>query len=408
MEKRLKLLDILLIMSIVLQDAGTFGFLPLNAFQIIVLLMGLVLGIEFIKGNIQLTKAHKVIVLIVYIFIVTFTHVFDFEAIKSLGYFTIEFAVLYLYYVNLGDKNKLLKVIYISASILSLYGIVQEIGYILKMPFIYDPTNWGFYRFFATPIGGGLICCYSLYAEPAHLAAVFCAGILIGLYRDDVTKQRLPFVNYFMTGAIVITTLLTGSATVYVGLVVVILYLVFTLDTKPIIKVIAVILFCAFLVGCKYAFNDIYQKVVVSRLLGLKNEFYTIGNMTTFAIISNFRVALAKMKDGYFFGTGFDSNRYYYFDYVDKIYGTTGVYMNSDEAASAFTRIFSEFGVVGIVVLFIWGVRKAIIAIIDKNNYLWIMILVFMIQGMRDGSYANILLALPFMAILLTDKEKVQ
>ena len=40
---------------------------------------------------------------------------------------------------------------------------------------------------------------------------------------------------------------------------------------------------------------------------------------SAFAITSNLKIAIEKIKDGYLFGTGLDSHRLLYFDYIDKI-----------------------------------------------------------------------------------------
>jgi hypothetical protein len=389
-------IDVLLLLTIVLQDAGTFGVLPLNAFQMLVLLMAVLLVVKFIKRADKSLVPYKVFILLFYMGIITVIHYFDFEAVKSFGYFSIQFVTLALYFLLEDNKEKILAVIYFAAAILAIYGFIQEFGYIIKVPQLYDPTLYGFYRFYATEIGGGLIAMYSLYAEPAHLAAIFCAGIMIGLYRKDAESKALAFTNPVVTVIIAVAGVLAYSATMYLGLVITLIYILLSPKIEKKKKIIILVCSLAAVVIAGLVFKNLVQKIIVSRFLGLITEFYIIGNGTTFAICSNLRVAIAKMMEGKVFGTGFDSNRYYYYDYVDRIYGVSGTYLNAEDAASVFTRIFSEFGIVGLAATVIYLLQKLVKSIKESDSLLLMMTLLFVIQGVRDGSYANIMLMLPF------------
>jgi hypothetical protein len=143
-------------------------------------------------------------------------------------------------------------------------------------------------------------------------------------------------------------------------------------------------------------FRDIFYSIVVYRIAGLISEYNIVGNGTTFAIISNFRVALLKMKELGIFGTGMDSNRIWYYDYVDRIYGADAIYMNADDAASVFTRVFSEFGIIDLILLAALIVYMIIKGVKNKDKFLMIMVALFIIEGMRDGTYVNVVLSIPF------------
>lgn len=389
------ILDLLFFLSLLLQDVGTWGFLPLNAFQILVLMMTVVIAVQIIISKRKLIIPYKILLILTYIGVITVTHYFDFEAVKYFGYTCISFCTLTLYYLYEDDKEKILKIIYLTAAILAIYGILQEVGYITNIPYLYFPSKLGWHRFYETEIGGGFIALYSFYGEPAHLASIFCAGIMIGTYKDKITNKRMTFANPVITTLIFLATVLTGSATVYLALVITVIIVLFSMDIDKKVKTGIFISFIALMVLAFAIMDDLFQKIIVSRFLGLVNEFYIVGNATSYAICSNLRVAIAKMMQGHVFGTGFDSHRYYYPQMVDQMYGVGAPYINGEDAASLFTRVLSEFGIIGLGIILVFLIKRFIEGVKKGNYILTIMTALIAIQGIRDGSYTNIMLMVP-------------
>ncbi|WP_022772776.1 O-antigen ligase family protein [Butyrivibrio sp. AE2015] len=399
----LNILDILLFLSLLLQDVGTWGFLPLNAFQILILLMGLVMGVQIILGKKKIVVPYKVLIILAYMGLITALHYFDFEAVKYFGYTCISFCVLALYYLYEDNKEKILGIIYVVAAVLAIYGLLQEAGYMLNMPFLYFPSKLGWHRFYETEIGGGFIALYSFYGEPAHLASVFCAGILLGTHRDKETHKGYAFANPVVTALIFIATLLTGSATVYLGLLITVVAVLLNLNIANKYKIGLFTSFAVVIIAAFIVLDDLYQKIIVDRFLGLAKEYYIVGNATVYAIISNLRVAIAKMMQGHIFGTGFDSHRYSYPQMVDQMYGAGAPYINGEDAASIFTRVFSDFGIAGLLITIVYLMKKLVDGV-KANDYILItMTIVFVIQGIRDGSYTNIMLMMPFVFMLYSE-----
>lgn len=397
------ILDLLFFLSLLLQDVGNWGFLPLNAFQILVLMMTVVIAFQVVFSKKKLIIPYRILVILAYIGVITVTHYFDFEAVKYFGYTCISFCTLTLYYLYEEDKEKLLKIIYVTAAILAVYGLLQEIGYMCNMPFLYFPSKLGWHRFYETEVGGGFIAMYSFYGEPAHLASIFCAGIMIGAYKDKVTNKRFSFANPFVTALIFLATILTSSATVYLGLVITVIFVVLSLNVDRKVKVGIFGSFILIIIMSFVIIDGLYQKIIVGRFLGIINEFYIVGNATSYAICSNFRTALAKMMQGHVFGTGFDSHRYYYPKMVDQMYGVGAPYINSEDAASLFTRVLSDFGIVGLVILVVFLIRRIVQGIKQSNYILTMMAILIAIQGIRDGSYTNIMLMIPFAYAIYPD-----
>lgn len=392
---KLNIFDILIILAIVFQDAGNFGILPLNFFQLVMILILCLFGIKMIIDK-KLVIPYRILVIIAYVVLITLINVHDFESIKSVGYYGIHMVAIALYLMYTDNRTKLCKVLYYSASILTIYGILQEFGYILGISAIYDPTVWGFYRFIPIPLFQGTIRIWSLYSEPAHLAGILCIGILIGLLGIEDKSHEFDFTNKIITFLMFVVIMAGVSATAYVGLVVTLITWLLISDIGRKYKVYAVAGFVGLFGAVFIIFRDIFYSIVVYRIAGLINEYNIVGNGTTFAIISNFRVALLKMKELGIFGTGMDSNRIWYYDYVDRIYGADAIYMNVDDAASVFTRVFSEFGIIGLILLVALVVYMIIKAVKNKDKFLMIMVALFIIEGMRDGTYVNVVLSIPF------------
>ncbi len=392
---KLNIFDILIIAAIVLQDAGTFGILPLNAFQIIIILK---LGLFAIKMIIdkKLVIPYRMLVVIAYVTVITFINVHDFDSIKSVGYYAMHMVAIALYLIYTDNNTKIYKVLYYAAGVLTIYGVIQEIGYVLGLRFIYDPTMWGFYKFVPVPLSEYTVRIWSLYSEPAHMSGILCVGILIGMLGIEDRSHELVFTNKVITALMFMVVLVGVSATAYIGLVVALITWFIISDIGVKYKAAVGASFVAVLCIVFATSKEIFKSIIVGRIVGLFEGYYTFGNATTYAIISNFRVALLKMKELGIFGTGMDSNRIWYYDYVDKIYGANAEYLNVDDAASVFTRIFSEFGLVGIIFLIALIVFMIIKAAKNKDKFLAVMIALFVIAGMRDGTYVNIVLSIPF------------
>ena len=255
---------------------------------------------------------------------------------------------------------------------------------------------WGFYRFIPCPLFDGTIRIWSLYSEPAYLAGILCAGILIGMLGAEDRSGEFGFTNKALTAMMFVVILAGVSATAYVGLVITLIAWFVVSDISIKIKAVVSAVFVAVFGTVFVVFKDIFYSIVVYRIAGLYNEYNIVGNGTMFAIISNFRVALLKMHELGIWGTGMDSNRIWYYNYVDRIYGADAIYLNADEAASVFTRVFSEFGLIGIGLLLALLIYMIIRAIKTKDKFLMIMVALFVIAGMRDGTYVNVVLSIPF------------
>lgn len=390
-----RLKDFILIIAIILQDAGHFGFLPITIFQILILFLCCLYLAEMLYKRKILFFDKKMTIILIYILLVTFINKFDFSTIKSVVYFLIQFFALYMY-IGETTVDRVKKVLYVSALILAIYGLVQFISYQLDFKYLYDITLYGF------KTNGNYLMenrFHSLYAEPAHLCGILSSGLYIGLEENK---------NYawYKTLIILFFALLTFSTIVYFSLFLV--FLLYLFKEKNFKKTIATFSLLIIEIVSLCLFKPDFIKTSIYKIGSLVNPNSMKGEDTTgFAIISNFRVAHSKIKDGYYFGTGMYSHRLYYRFYIDKMYPVVKNYVNEVDAASIFIRIYSEFGIVGILYIFAYLLKYFIRYIKKKNYYGLFFILLFFIQGIRIGHYYNLLLMFSFIAVscFFSDKK---
>lgn len=386
-----KILNALFFCTLVFLDAGTFGVLPLNLFQIIELIM----LVTMLVYNPKIRIERGLVVLFVYIGVLTIINPFDMDSIKTFGFLVLSIT-MYRLFLQRVPIQMTIETIFNVAFLLSIYGCIQEVGFILKIPSIYDISKYGF-TVNGLDIGrGNLMRVSSLYAEPAHLGPILGLGVLIGLIENHRNKR----IRLWKTVTILIAALLTQSFLTYASVIVA--FVCFILFYQKGIKRklkwgLLVILLVAFL--CVSQWDLVYS--VIGRLSQFKTLQTDTGNdLSALAITSNFQVAVEKMKDGYWFGTGLDSHRLYYDRYIDRLYSFLYMRLNSADAASLYIRIFSEFGIVGLAAFCVYLIKRFTEGMKSGNRILVITILMFSVEIMRDGSYVQPLTQIMFLCMM--------
>ncbi len=397
---KLESIDILVILGIVLQGAGTFGFLPLNIAQLIILLCGVLLIIPWNRSKVKINKIE--IILLLYMAIITFVGKFDFECVKGFVFFSIQLIILGVYYRSNRDLKKICYIVYLAALILAIYGLVQEVGYILNISALYDISLYGFTKNGEYITSFGMIRVMSLYAEPSELSTIFSAGFLIGI---TGVNNKYVFCTRRKNAIILLSAFLTASFVVYVSMLVVIVYYIAVYQKhllKKLVWVVGGLVALALVISFVPGITEIITEKVISLKSGSSTQ---TKDLSAFALYSNIKVAFEKLKDGYIFGTGYDTHRLYYFKYIDSLYLSVVMYANVDEASSLYTRIFSEFGIVGLGGYLYFIISRFHDYTKRKNFLLQIFVIVLFISGIRNGHYTDILKMLSF-SIVLNNKAQ--
>lgn len=386
-----QILNALFFMILVFQDAGTFSFLPLNLFQILELIMFFIICTT--QKKLKLNRIF--LLLFFYITLVTICQPFDIESIKTLAFLFISLTTIYLY-LQMTDIQTVANIIYSAAVLLSLYGIAQELAYILNIPEIYDISRYGFALNGTYSATSGLMRAMSLYAEPSHTSSILGLGFLIGLIGKNGTIEN---VRLWKSIVILIFAVLTQSTIVYITILMAVICFVFIYQERLSNKVkgfvLALLVFVVLLIT---------QQELIANVIGRLSQFETLqtdtGNdLSALAIVTNLDIALEKMKDGYLFGTGIDSHRLYYDKYIGQLYTNLYMYLNSSDCASMYIRIFSEFGIIGIIGFVGALINKVAKGVKNANKTVLISAAMFSVAIMRDGNYMRCLSQVLFIMI---------
>lgn len=393
-------IDILVILCLLICEAGTLG-LPLNAYQFIVVT---ILGIFITKKiclNEKISISIKLLLLIFYMLVITILNKTNADALTGFLFFVIEILAFYFWMSENCDMIKLQRLIYLVAVILSIYGIVQEVAYFLNLRQIYDLSLYGFPSR-PDEIRNGFLSVSSLYSEPSHCVNFISWGLWIGLTQNG----KAHYVSLPKNIIILLCAFFTQSAIVYIACIIVFAAFLFVYKKgfKKKLQYGLIILVGSFAVFLLFADTVL---AVLSRLKQFENiSTDTSQDLSALSLVSNLLVAIEKMKDGFWLGTGFDSHRLYYYHYIEELYGELYMYLNIDDAGSMFTRVLSEFGIVGFAFFILAAIKKCVSAIKNDRMDQFSFLLIFLLIIMRNGQYENVYTIITFLGAFVFDAKR--
>ncbi|MBE6748168.1 MAG: hypothetical protein E7557_02950 [Ruminococcaceae bacterium] len=346
----------------------------------------------------------SIIILFIYMVFITVLGKWDSDSISSFAFFTITMVSILWFIQDVNDINVLYKIFYNVAVFEGVIGIIQFVAFVLGYAHLVDFSAQGFYQQFT--IRHGFITALGLYTEPAHAAPLIIWAVWTFLISKE---KKFKFVKKYKTAIILIFAVLTQSTVVYVSVFLIFCLYVFLYQRVFMKKVQYLVLGVCGIVLLMLIDSD-FVMGALNRFKMFENvSTTTMNDLSALAIVSNLRIAIEKLKDGYIFGTGFDSHRIYYDQYIREIYGTIIMAINKNDCATLYTRIFSEFGIVGFVAFVIASAKRFFTAIKRKNLEAIILLFLFMVVIIRTGSYVNIISITAFMyAFILPIKENTE
>ena len=396
---KLNFLDVLVIFCLIFSEAGTFG-LPLNLYQFIIVFMLAVSLFNKIYAKLSIRFSSKLIILLLYMLLITIINTIDFSIIRGFLFFVIELIAFYFWMDDNQSFSKFQKILYMVSVFLSIYGIIQEIAFFFNIPQLYDLSIYGF-GFKVGEIRNGILSVTSFYSEPSHCATFISWGLWIGL----TGRNKLSFVSITKNICILLCAFFTQSAIVYICVFVVLIAYV-CIYQKNIMKKAKWFAIAIIGVLALFLVKDNAISAVLNRLNQFENISTTTGqDLSALSLVSNFKIAVEKMKDGFIFGTGFDTHRLYYDHYISEIYGTLYMYLNINDAGSLYTRVFSEFGIIGVLIFIYFIVKKFFHNIRNNNMVGFSFILMFSILIMRNGQYENLYTIIAFLGAFMVEKD---
>lgn len=395
--------DIVIMLIILFQGSNHLKVFPSPFYKYIICLLFVLLVIKYIKEKKRLKINFVILVWVLLLYAFSIIVSLDKRLVVPMIFFIIEIYAFKMY-INLFETKqelfeRILKIILVSATILSVIGFIQIIGYKLNINFLHDYKWMGIIPNYYGYLAEGRY--YSIYDEPAHLCTILGAGLFSSYYfmKKD-RKYMIPMIIIAIFG------FFTGSVITYVALLAFVLYILFynlRIENEKLSKT-KIIVFCLILVAIAILVA-IKPSLIINSIEKINNFFSDnadsayLQNGTTFALKSNYLIAINKIKDGYILGTGIFTHEFYYYSYIDRIYTSHyQQYLNYSDAASIFIRILSEFGVLSslIYIAIIVYIYKAC----RKNNYMNLFyIMMFITQGMRLGDYTWFFNCLPIVII---------
>lgn len=299
-------------------------------------------------------------------------------------------SISYLTYKNLFNNvrtEKLIKIYLHVAFIVSVIGIIQQIAYILKFEMLCD-LSWLIKGQRIAVTNLGLIRVTSIMVEPAHLAMVLTPSVYIAI--SSLYSHNFKIINKFKSIILVMCYILTFSSVAYLGLAIIFILNInsMRLNLK---KILLMFLLVTSMITL-YNFVDDFKLRVDDTLQALTYGNIESKNLSTYALLSNLRIAEKSLINTLGMGSGIGSHRNNYYKYINEVIDSSKVQMelNIDDANSLFIRLISELGIISIAFVFIFIYKFRVSKIdIEKNIISYAIISFLIVRLIRQGHYFN-------------------
>lgn len=437
--------DFMLLVTLIIQDTDWLRLFGTQLYKYVIIVMLFILLFDFIKNKrtIKINKIYLISLGLIYAYLYIFS--FSKTIIVPSVFYIIEIVTFFLYVQSKKDNEELIKsitnVLLISSLIIAFFGIVQFVSFKLSLDYIYKFLTQIHFYLYENRFS-------SIYTEPAHLCTIIGAGLFISMYNLYTNRSKF---NYLFLIILLFAGIISGSVIVYISLIIFIILFYYVAFAKGLnrdrIKKVGIISLMMIVVGVltftifeRQVVNSVFDKM---EALLSKNDYSVVekkqekkkskkqsiidvkhsekiselqreimhtqlSNGSAYAMKSNLYIGIEKLKDKYVLGTGMFTHIVYYDKYMERIYPEGYVRINYTDACSMFLRIFSEFGIIGLLIftglllyIFIKGIK-------NKDYFLLFILSIFITQAMRLGEYNWILNCLSFVIMLssIGTKEK--
>ena len=225
----------------------------------------------------------------------------------------------------------------------------------------------------------------SIFKEPAHFVVV----ILPACYFFLRSKLFLKFFVLF------VSIILSESSLGYIGCGMMFIFPFFNLKKFKYLLVAVPLVLTLFFYTYKN-FESFQMRVddSMDNLTVLKNgKFDESTNLSSYVMLSNLYIAKQNIIE-HPFGSGIGSHHYMFKtryhktmrppNYINKL---GHKFDNSFDANSLFTRISSEFGIIGIICVIFFLIRSFNLSFSNSNFILQGILIYFLLKLFRDGTY---------------------
>ncbi len=329
-----------------------------------------------------------------------------FSFAKNIAGVSIAYCLFFLIIKDVSfDIILLFRLYYKFAFVLACVGLVQFISSLVGFQPGYQFAWLGLRTYVADPSNPYFFAVHSLTNEPSFFAIILVPSLLVAikrLFRPDsfslgTRTQALCIITAF---------LLSQSSTGYVALLITII--LFNLNKITLKRLAIGLIFFPLFVYSLYSFVPKFKDRVDSSIALFGGEVIIAGtqigkeNASSLILFNHFLVAQRNAAD-HPFGTGVGSHHAAFAHYNDVYawftgYGRYSILLNIHDASSLFNRLLSEFGYVGLFVVFIFLFRhfsrNGPEDLVLLNQASFVMICTYLL---RDGHYFTF--GLPFFVL---------
>lgn len=320
-----------------------------------------------------------VILLIHSVFNLIFENTTLFSFSKQLVGITISwFAFLNL--CNSYSSLKLIKMYYRVSFYIAIFGIIQNIAWLIKIPFIYD-LSWIISGYkYSTELNGLLLRTTSICGEPAALAMGLLPAVYLSIkclfqYNDSLVKNKL------MSLIILICFISTFSSLGYIGLGISMLFII--IKSKLSLRKIMLLMISVLAIVYLYRYIPGFKMKLDDTVLGVLNSHnHTSINLSSYTLVENMKISLQEFFQTWGVGSGIGS-----YGIISRKY-VIGNLLNADDANSMFLRCLAELGILGVfsIIYFIYKyyVKRQRGFYTDISTSI---VVLFLIKLLRQGHY---------------------
>jgi len=310
---------------------------------------------------------------------------------------------LYKYVFNYRNRLEHIFSIFIYISILiSSIAIIQQIGWLFKIPGLYDFGYLGINNYVHNI--GPIIRSTSIASEAAHLGYMLVPSFFVAF--GSLLTKKIPFYLTFYKRWIIILAMVSSfSIIAYFSMFVVIMYF-FIFGKINLWKKINISMFLSPIIILVVVLNAGNVASRISRITTMTFEVNT-STLSEWGLISNLYVAYSSLVNNPL-GTGIQTHQYNHEKYFANLSFLGTIKINSIDANSLILRMISEFGLIGIIIIFGF---YFLFRIKDKRYiyelYMFLNTIAFLfiyLYAIRNGAYLNPILWFFISIAVLTRK----
>ena len=384
-----------------------FKFLPISISQLCILLL------FFLLIALRKIYLHQgLFFALMYALLVTVINIDKVELINIVTYVrTCIYFIAYYSYVSYLGRDKLPDVYkkYVTGCyIFSIIAIIQEIGFLLHIPFLYDVSYIdGFSRNIVTTLG--LLQVYSLTLEPVLFVALILPCMSQIVQNIFIKAEFLVYISRKQKIVISIAFFLTFSFTAYVCLLIIFSYYYLKQLHFNFRSVFYSVLIVTFIISIFFVIPGNMKNKFESLFVEREALATSVENLSAFAIISNFLIA-KDAADDHFLGTGFFTNKNNFDAYINNHFTVTNetIILNRLDGGSMYIKILSEYGYIGLflflLLFYVHRSKRMDNAYSLLNNYFFITILVLFI---RTADYVSPVLTYIIVIFFFTANDRL-